>query len=64
MNQDPPLRVSDNDKPENLACDEDTEHVECDLKTPVLIPGIINICFTQHASVDLATTMWFYKTNN
>ena len=43
---------------ERLACDEDAEWVECGLKMSVLMPDIINICFTQPATVDLATALW------
>ena len=49
--------ISDNDKLEILACDEDAERVECDFKMSVLIPDIISICFTQPATVDLATAL-------
>ena len=50
---------------ESLACDEDAERVECDLKMSVLMPAIINICFTQSETVDLATALCgFMKLTN
>ena len=60
------LRISDNDKPESLACDEDPELVECGLETSVLMPNIIiSISFTLPATVDLATALCgFMKLNN
>ena len=60
------LRISDNDKPESLTCDEDPERVECGLETSVLMPNIIiSICFTLPATVDLATALCgFMKLNN
>ena len=66
LDQDPLLRISDNDKPESLACDEDAERVECGLKMSVLMPDIISICFTQPATVDLATLLcgFIRLTNN
>ena len=65
MHQVPLLRIYDNDKPESLACDEDAERVECGLKMSVLIPNIISICFTQPATVDLATALCgFMKLTN
>ena len=51
------LTVSDNDKPENLACDEDAEKKERGPEMSVLMPDIISICFTQPATVDLATAL-------
>ena len=57
MDHDPLLRISDNDKPESLSCDEDAERVECGLKMSVLMPDIISICFTQPATVDLSTAL-------
>ena len=41
----------------NRACDEDAERVECGLKMSILMPDIISICFTQPATVDLATAL-------
>ena len=65
MDQDPLLRISDNDKPESLACDEDAEQGECGFKMSVLMPDIISVCFTQPATVDLATELsGFMKLNN
>ena len=65
MDQDPLLRVSDNDKSESLACDEDAERVEWGLTMSVLMPDIISICFTQPATVDLATALFgFMKLSN
>ena len=57
LDQDPLLRKSDNDKPECFSCEEDAERVECGLKMSVLMPDIINICFTQPATVDLVTAL-------
>ena len=57
LDQDPLLRISENDKPESLACDENAERVECGLKMSVLMPDIISISFTQPATVDLATAL-------
>ena len=57
MDQDPLFRISDNDKPESLACDEDAEPVDCGLKMSALMSPIISICFTQAATVDLATAL-------
>ena len=31
--------------------------MECGLKMPILMPDIISICFTQTATVDVATTL-------
>ena len=39
LDQDPLLRISDNDKLESLACNEDTKRVECGFK----MSGIISI---------------------
>ena len=65
MNQDLLLRITDNDKPESLACDEDKERVECGLNMSLLTPDIISICFTQPATVDLATALCgFMKLTN
>ena len=69
MDQDPLLKISDNDKPGSLACDENAEQVECELKMLVLIsimPDIISICFTQPATKDLAVALCCFKklTNN
>ena len=59
------LRISDNDKPESLACDEDAERVECGLKMSVLMPDIISICFNQPATVNLAIALrGFMKLTN
>ena len=66
MQQDPLLRISENDKPERFACDKDAERTECNLKMSVLMPGIISICFIQLATVDLATASCSFMklTNN
>ena len=48
---------------ESLACDEDAERVECDLKMSVLMPAIISICFTQSETGFSYCIMWFYETN-
>ena len=65
LDQDPLLRVSDNDKPESLAYDEDAERVECGFKMSVLMADIISICFTEPATVDLATALCgFMKLTN
>ena len=50
MDQDHLLRISDNNKPESFACDEDAERVERGLKMSVLMPDIISISFTQPAT--------------
>ena len=65
MYHDPPLRISDNDKLESLACDKDAERVECGLKMSVLMPDVISICFTQPATVNLVTvSCGFVKLTN
>ena len=65
LDQDPLLRISGNDDLESLACDEEAERVECCLKMSVLMPDIINICFTQPATVDLVTALFgFMKLTN
>ena len=65
MDQDLLLRISDNDKPESLTCDEDAERGKCCLKMSVLMPKIISICFTQPATVDLTTgSCGFMKLTN
>ena len=65
LDQDSLLRISDNDKPESLACNEDAERVECGFKKSVLIPHIITTCFAQPATVDLATALCgFMKLTN
>ena len=59
MDQDPLIKtkISDSDKPESLACDEDTEWVKCDFQMSVLTLDIISICFTQPATVGLTTAL-------
>ena len=57
MDQDPHLRISDNDKQETLACEEKAERVERGLKRSVLMPDIISIYFTHPPTVDLATAL-------
>ena len=65
MDQDRLLRISDTDKPERLASDEDPERVECGSKMQVLMPDIVSICFTQPATVDLTTALCgFMKLTN
>ena len=66
MDQNPLLKISDNDKPESLVCDVDAERVECGLKMLVLMTDVISICFTQPATVDLATALcgFIILTNN
>ena len=51
------LRISNNDNPESLACDEGVEKREYGLKMSVLMPDIISICFIQPATLDLATAL-------
>ena len=65
LDQDHLLRISDNDKPESFACDEDAERVERGFKMSVLMPDIISISFTQPATVDLTTALCgFMKLTN
>ena len=66
MDQDLFLRVSDNDKPESLAYDEDAEKVECGFKMSALMADIISTCVTDPATVDLATALcgFIELTNN
>ena len=64
MDQDPLLRVSDNDKPGSR--DEDAERVECSLKiSNRYFSYLVSICFTQPATADLATALYgFMKLTN
>lgn len=62
----PPLRISENDKPENLASDEDAYRVEWVLKLVALMQDLISIYFTQPAKVDVAAALCDFTklTNN
>ena len=61
LDQDPLLRISDNNKPDRLAWVEYAEGVECVFKLPVLTPDIISICFIQPATADLTTALSGFK---
>ena len=56
-------KISNNDKPESFAYDEDAERVECGLKMSILMPGIVSSYFTQPATMVQHCIMWFYETN-
>ena len=62
----PLLRISENDKPENLASDEDAYRVEWVLKLVALMQDLISIYFTQPAKVDVAAALCDFTklTNN
>ena len=65
LDQDPLLRICNNNKPDSLAWFEDAEGVECVFKMPVLTPDIISICFIQPATADLTTALsGFVKLSN
>ena len=57
LRQDPLSGISDNDKPEKFACDEDGEGAKCRIKVSVLIPAIASICFNQLVTPELKTEL-------